>query len=142
MVLNWMLALGTFNVHSSLITSFKSKCTLRDILQQYLLRPLFCSRVIAVQVCPPWQLLRSTRQPLNTRYYESIGKMALKRNHETKDLPDICRRGRLPSPTNRPLFLCPRLPTAHRAPPSLCSRRRCAIASDRPRGVDSGSCGL
>lgn len=63
-------------------------------------------------------------------------------NHEPTHLPDICRQRRLRSPTDRRLSLCPRLPTAHRAPPSLCSRRRCAIASVRRRRVDSCFCGL
>lgn len=66
----------------------------------------------------------------------------LSQSHESKHLPDICRQRQLQSPTNRRLFLCPRLPTAHRAPPSLCSRCRRASASVRSRRVDWCFCGL
>lgn len=68
-----------------------------------------------------------------------------KRPHDarnTEPLPDICRQGLPQSPADRRLSPCPRRPTAHRAPPSLCSRSRCANASVPPRQPGSWVCGL
>lgn len=63
-------------------------------------------------------------------------------NRKSELLPDIGRQRQLRSPTNRRLSLCPRLPTVHRAPPSLCSRCRRASASVRWWRFDSCFCGL